>query len=395
MARLIQLSNISWQQRFKDRKKELMLWGSHSKVAEFCNFEDGTKRRLNIKFESRFKINYTDDFQITSGNEILFPKEFREQIADIILNNSDSYFTVTVVDTSDISFSPSDIIWIKNVKRDGGKAWAYDDVSCKKNFLLHWSTKMKGSARTPKVGDIIVLFQKPNKINGRRNYHVHLTHLVTPVSAEIIPDEDNPNYKWCREVQLIAIANPIQAIPNPGHFDFFLPNRGLTNPIVNLESRLKLSEAGTQEELWKLFEKHFCANIKSKIFKPKDPVGIFGEPEGDKVIKEHIKQEITRRNSKIVQRKKSEALREGNSKILCECCDFDFYHQYGDHGTGFIECHHKIHVSIGKRITQLEDLALVCANCHRMLHHKKDDKGYYTVEELRELIERVNTKSKR
>ena len=80
MAKLIKLSNISWQQPFKDRRKELPLWGTHAKVAEFCNFKDGTKRKLNIKFESRFNIDIIDNFQITSGNEISFPKALQNKI---------------------------------------------------------------------------------------------------------------------------------------------------------------------------------------------------------------------------------------------------------------------------------------------------------------------------
>ncbi|HEV7332377.1 MAG TPA: HNH endonuclease [Flavisolibacter sp.] len=293
---------------------------------------------------------------------------------------------VTVLDTPDISFAPSDIVWIKNVLRNKGEGWAYDNISCKETFLLNWPTGKRGSAGTPKVGDIIVLFQKPNYINGKRNYKVHLTHLVTPVSPDIIPDEKYPKHKWCRRVQLIAMPNPIEAIPNPGHFSFFLPNRGLTNPIINLESKLNLSEVATQEEIWRLFEKHLCSNVRSKIFNPESPVGIFGEEEGDKIIKNHIKQEITRRNSKIVQIKKNQARTQGNGHILCECCDFDFNHTYGEHGDGFIECHHKIHVAAGKRITKLEDLALVCSNCHRMLHRKNTTNGYFTVEQLRKLI---------
>ncbi|MBK7443115.1 MAG: hypothetical protein IPI65_16855 [Bacteroidetes bacterium] len=40
----------------------------------------------------------TDIFTITSGLEILLPKAFRDKIGNIILNNPDSFFTVTVLD---------------------------------------------------------------------------------------------------------------------------------------------------------------------------------------------------------------------------------------------------------------------------------------------------------
>ena len=43
---------------------------------------------------------------------------------------------------------------------------------------------------------------------------------------------------------------------------------------------------------------------------------------------------------------------------------------FGQIGNGFIECHHKIPLSkyVKNNVTKLEDLALVCSNCHRMLH---------------------------
>ena len=71
--------------------------------------------------------------------------------------------------------------------------------------------------------------------------------------------------------------------------------------------------------------------------------------------------------------------------MLCAACGFDFGTQYGERGRGFIECHHTKSLSTlaegGK--THLKDLALVCANCHRMIHHGK---RWLTVEELRAVL---------
>ncbi len=283
-------------------------------------------------------------------------------------------------------YSSENIIWIKNIKRNNGESWAYDNVNCDNTFNLNWSTSKRRSAGTPNVGDIIALFQKPNIIHGQRNNKVHFTHLVSPISSTIIEDNSNPRYKWCREVRLIAMASPINAIPNPGHFNFFIPNRGLTNRIGNLVNNIDLTEAETKDEIWNLFQEHLCYSILEQAFLPENSIGIFGELEGDKIIREHIRQELTRRNSFIVQRAKVEAMKRGNGKILCDCCNFDFLKTFGNHGKGFIECHHKIHVSTGQRITTLEDLALVCSNCHRMLHRKNGQGKYFAIEELRKLI---------
>jgi putative restriction endonuclease len=123
MAKLIKLSNISWKQPFINRKKELHLWGSQPEVADFCKFKDSTKRLLNIRFEEKFGIDITEKFQITSDRQISFPKNLRDRIEKIIFENPDSYFTVTVLDTSGDLFAPLDIRWLKNVKRNQGKEW--------------------------------------------------------------------------------------------------------------------------------------------------------------------------------------------------------------------------------------------------------------------------------
>ncbi|MBV2227622.1 HNH endonuclease [Sphingobacterium mizutaii] len=65
----------------------------------------------------------------------------------------------------------------------------------------------------------------------------------------------------------------------------------------------------------------------------------------------------------------------------------NFSDLYGIHGKGFIECHHIFPIAKhGKRTTTLDDLALVCSNCHRMLHRKNIDSGFYTIEELKSLV---------
>jgi hypothetical protein len=283
-------------------------------------------------------------------------------------------------------YSSENLIWIKNVKRNQGDGWAYDDKNCGETFLLNWPTSKPGSASTPNIGDIIVLFQKPNSINGQKNNKVHITHLVSPVSSIIHTDTGHPDHTWCREVKLIAMANPIYAIPNPGYYNFFKPNRGLTNPIVNLTNNIGLTEAETQEDIWRLFNDFFCLDVVNEIFRPQEPSGVFGEIEGDKIIREHIKQELTRRNSRIVQLAKAQALINNSGRLKCECCTFDFLTIYGQLGSKFIECHHKIHISTGERITRIEDLALVCSNCHRMLHRKLEEGNYHSIESLKQIL---------
>jgi 5-methylcytosine-specific restriction protein A len=59
---------------------------------------------------------------------------------------------------------------------------------------------------------------------------------------------------------------------------------------------------------------------------------------------------------------------------------------YGQLGEGFAECHHTCPLAElpGERATRLAGSAVVCANCHRMLHRGR---RRATVEELRLLIQ--------
>ncbi len=87
------------------------------------------------------------------------------------------------------------------------------------------------------------------------------------------------------------------------------------------------------------------------------------------------------RNRSIIRAKKQQALQ--NKSLECEVCEFSFIDKFG---VEFIECHHKIPISqSGVAETKLDDLGLVCANCHRMLH-KQFDGFFLTMEELKEKI---------
>lgn len=64
-----------------------------------------------------------------------------------------------------------------------------------------------------------------------------------------------------------------------------------------------------------------------------------------------------------------------HGKLEWELWSFDFFHTYGEVGYEFMECHHKLPLSqlSEKTITKLNDLMLVSANFHRMLHRAGKD----------------------
>lgn len=103
-------------------------------------------------------------------------------------------------------------------------------------------------------------------------------------------------------------------------------------------------------------------------------------PEGRLLMRVHRSHE---RSSTLRARKKALALATTGA-LRCEVCELDFSERYGARGEGYIECHHTVPVSQlrpGHR-TKLDELALVCANCHRIIHRG----SLITVADLRVLV---------
>lgn len=100
--------------------------------------------------------------------------------------------------------------------------------------------------------------------------------------------------------------------------------------------------------------------------------------EGKVLYKLH---KVRERSHKIVNQKKKEYLKKFG-KLDCEVCGFDFFEAYGEIGLGFIEAHHKTPLNKldVNRVVRTSDLALVCSNCHRMIHRKISE---LSIDELR------------
>ena len=103
--------------------------------------------------------------------------------------------------------------------------------------------------------------------------------------------------------------------------------------------------------------------------------------EGGLAFRAHLRRE---RDTKLRDKKLADVKRRG-LPIECEVCTFRFGDTYGSRGLDYIECHHRtpLHVT-GETQTKLVDLALLCSNCHRMIHRSK---RWLTVEDLKELVD--------
>lgn len=121
-------------------------------------------------------------------------------------------------------------------------------------------------------------------------------------------------------------------------------------------------------ELEALFSLASINQASSGIFSAQDTL-IDEAEEGTLLLKKHLLRE---RNSSLVAAKKASTL-AATGCLACEACDFDFTLVYGEIGTNYCEVHHiePLGDRHGTEKTSLQDLAVLCSNCHSIIHRTK------------------------
>lgn len=137
--------------------------------------------------------------------------------------------------------------------------------------------------------------------------------------------------------------------------------------------------------------------VSQNGFLPEDRESVIVKDFSDLVIEEgftRIVQNTERsRSRKLVQMARAHYA-VGN-KVYCTACAFNFEDFYGEVGRGFIEIHHLRPIfayegSLQQDLeTALENVRPLCANCHRMVHRKRN--SIMEIGRLRSIIEENGT----
>ncbi len=106
--------------------------------------------------------------------------------------------------------------------------------------------------------------------------------------------------------------------------------------------------------------------------------------EGSPRLVRHLMRE---RDQDLSRKVKDAAISKGS--LQCSACLTDFLSIYGETAARrIIECHHNVPISSpehgGK--TKIQDLILLCANCHRLAHSSPDPHKPYMPEEIQRLF---------
>lgn len=139
-----------------------------------------------------------------------------------------------------------------------------------------------------------------------------------------------------------------------------------------------------EEVIWERIKPLFQNEVVNynNVFEALEAIEISEKPEIVSRTEGGVKVKI----SSVVERNPSlrnEALRIHGYD--CKVCGFNFHDTYGEWGRDWAEVHHIRPISDHKEETVLTnpqtDMIVLCANCHRMIHRKKDK--VLTIEELK------------
>lgn len=201
-----------------------------------------------------------------------------------------------------------------------------------------------------------------------------------------IPAKDSPEV-----IGLSKLLNRLQDKLGSEKFDTFRNPSGVYMKLMNFRRfdpgyhGAGLENGSKDEEVvWNLYAtkpqelaslaRHIVSFAGSDSDEPSETLPALGpdEEEGNEGSILSRVHRYRERNHGLVEKKKAQVL-YAHKRLFCEACGFDFEKAYGERGAGFIECHHTKPVSelqAGEK-TKVVDLALLCSNCHRIVHRRR------------------------
>lgn len=108
--------------------------------------------------------------------------------------------------------------------------------------------------------------------------------------------------------------------------------------------------------------------------------------EGNILTRMHVYRE---RDRTFARKVREHYKKLGNGKLICEVCGLDPAIIYGPSGDRSIEGHHTVPIEELQpdSETTVDEMAMVCANCHRVIHSRKP---CLSIDEVKQLIGRQN-----
>lgn len=212
-----------------------------------------------------------------------------------------------------------------------------------------WEKRVERCKGLGRSGPNLIVYR--TRSDEERDHHVVPYEVIAPMlSTDSLKRQKNGAYRWN-----LALANDRLHVSHRKGYERvekFLASRLAT------EAETPSGDASIVSEL---------VNLRTKSFE--------GVIEG--IARESI----------VLSRTRSAALRREALKLsggICEGCGLDFSTLLNGRGLRALQVHHKKQLALREtpEATALVDLAVVCANCHAIIH--TDPKAAMAVEELEE-----------
>jgi 5-methylcytosine-specific restriction protein A len=238
-----------------------------------------------------------------------------------------------------------------------------------------------------------------------RNPKWHRDEIILALDLYFSTDRGSIDKKNPKIIEVSRVLNELPIFPERPDEEKFRNANGVTLKLSNFLTfdhtyKGKGMSGGSRldEEVFNEFLnerdrlRHIAAEIRGVAGNAELKHKIYAIEEDEQTLRDTVMEgqvlyklhKVRERDKKIVDLKKHQSILLTN-KLTCEACIFEFAEFYGQLGQGYIECHHRtpLYSIEAAQKTTLDDLALVCANCHRMLHRSKT---YITVAELGMMI---------
>ncbi len=244
---------------------------------------------------------------------------------------------------------------------------------------IYWSVTQPKHQNEIKVGDLVYIWRAKGTINA-------ISGVVAfgVVNEESKPREEVKNklalydelwredFSEASQIKAGIKLKEIRLNPNEGMISSEVFQQ---DPILS-QTQLIKARVGSNfllNKIQSLLVEQYWAALNPTVYEEDEEQ--IKTKEGRIILRIH---KVRERDPKI-KNKAIEVFIKLNGSIFCEVCKFSFEEKYGTLGKGFIEVHHLKPISEydENEITSIDNLKLVCSNCHSMIHRGDSSDLFY------------------
>lgn len=257
------------------------------------------------------------------------------------------------------------------------------DEYLRKSKEIYWSVTKKKHQHEISIGDLVYIWRSKGSQKA-----ISGIIAVGVISEECKPKDEVLNslnlyenlwiesFSETSEIKAGVKIKEIRMTPQDG---MVTADELLKDPILSQMQILKARVGSNfllNENQSRIIETYW--NALNLNYPQNEEISIQGY-EGKIKLRLH---KVRERDAKL-RKKAIENFLKQHQKVYCEVCGFSFEEKYGEIGKDFIEVHHLKPIASysDNETTSLDNLKLVCSNCHRMIHKGDPYSMFYLLKE--------------